>query len=168
MVNTSRNPRSKSTRLPSHPNYFSRRVQLRLLVLVALLMSVLVLLPYAADENNYRWMGFKDADSAADGEIGDDGSERNIADTPLDDGVEPDTRVSPENLTASPFESRPVEVSPENLTEDEPRDALYLAKKDAWNELLAGMSRSQFDLLARVLRSLRHREQIDHSMSSGN
>jgi hypothetical protein len=146
------------------PNYFSRGVQLRLLVLVALLMSVLLLLPQAADPDNYAWMGFeKNADSGSTSHAVDSntGEGESAADAAAEDASEePDTRISPENLAAAPFESRPVEVSPESLTAEEPRDALYLAKKDAWNELLAGMTRSQFDLIARALRSLRYGEAL--------
>ncbi len=44
------------------PNYSSRRLQIRLLLLVFTLMAVLVAMDKARDPSNFAWMGFSDSD----------------------------------------------------------------------------------------------------------
>ncbi|MEQ8790428.1 MAG: hypothetical protein RIC55_29300 [Pirellulaceae bacterium] len=128
--------RKKQLRPP--PNYFARRTQMRLLVLVGLLMGVVVAIPIAADPANYAWMGFKQPAAGEGGEQG-----------------EPDTRLPADGLIADDSPSKSAVVAVANLTADEPRDALYLARKDAWNDLLLSLTRQQRDLLNRGLRHLR-------------
>lgn len=152
------NPSRKSGRsrrpLRPPPNYFARRTQLRLLALVALLMLVIIAIPMAADPDNYAWMGFKNGAGGGESANGEsaNGESANV-----------DTRLPPDGLRprATPPEDSVVAV--ENLTSDEPHEPLYLARKDAWHDLLGELTREQRDLLNRVLRRLRREEPLSAS-----
>ena len=50
----------ESRRLKPPPNYSSRRVQLRLLVLVSMFMLIVVMMDKVRDPQMWMWMGFKD------------------------------------------------------------------------------------------------------------
>jgi hypothetical protein len=140
-----RDAERRNRRLRPPPNYFARSTQIRLLVLVALLMGVIIAIPMAADPANYAWMGFKQSSTQKQGE-----------------DANPDTRLPADRLKSPPASPSRAAAAVENLTADEPRDALYLARKDAWNELLADLSREQRDLLNRGLRHARRGEPLSN------
>jgi len=123
------------------PDYFSRRVQLRLLVAVASLLLVLTLMFEARKAENWQWMWNGARPTLTDSEA---------FDTSLPP-AEPGDPIG--TVYADPDVSPAVVI--QQASTDEQRDALRRLEVDAWTKLLDDLQRTERESLDRLLLAAR-------------
>ncbi len=123
------------------PNYFSRRVQLRLLVAVASLLLVLSLMIEARKADNWQWMWSGSQQAASESEE-------------FDTRLQPVESNDPPGTVYANSSSDAVSILQEALPTKQ-TDALRRLESDAWAKLLAGLDRDDRQALDRVLLSAR-------------
>lgn len=131
----------RSNRRPP-PNYFSRRVQVRLLLLVGCFMLVIILMEEARDPRHYEWMWgdqLPTETSAQEAEPGD--VDTKLADTPPPPNTQPGELIIRNAYDAAT-----------RAEAGERRDApIERAAIDAWGRMLGQLPPEQRDALDRSL-----------------
>jgi len=163
---------SPGKRLRPPPNYFSRRVQLRVMMLVAALLFVVLAMFEVRKPEFWHWMGFPapapEADSTGDGgtapqgagdaDGGDSGASGENASA---GGVVPSHADSLANVDlSSPLR----ELAGPSGSEATP---LERAWRDGWKQALAQLPRDDRDMLCRVLLAARRRVALADDHASG-
>jgi len=146
-------PINESRRPP--PNYRSRWIQLRLLVLVSLFMLVLIAANEARNPKYYRWLGFEVADGAAtsleSGEVANEDVDTRLQNMPKQQGPTGTVTVSKDN---------PKTKEANEHGKDGQIDILQQESIEQWTKLLSEQSHEERKLLFKVLRSSRKRQAL--------
>ncbi len=153
---------SPGKRLRPPPNYFSRRVQLRVMMLVAALLFVVLTMLEVRKPEFWQWMGFPapapDADSTGDGRTAPQGS---------GDADGGESGASGENASAGGvIPSRPDSLANVDLANPlrelagpSGSDATPLERawRDGWRQVTSQLPRNDRDMLCRALLAARRR-----------
>ena len=137
-------PSSAHSKPTPPPNYSSRRVQMRLLLLVFTFMTVLVMMERARDPAIYMWMGFE--------------NEEQVDDTNPQPEQQVDTRLRPQQATQTRNGQLLVAQAPTidfNLSGASEQDLVGKVLLDAWAKHLALLSERDKWVLYRVLKHYR-------------
>lgn len=130
------------------PNYSSRRLQIRLLLLVFTLMAVLVAMDKARDPRNFAWLGFSDSDIKGGTPALEDVDTRLLRAQKSDDESTLGTvTVSPNRLIASA----------QTIANGTDTDLLANEKNSRWVELLTQLERDERRHVYRVLKGAREK-----------
>ncbi|MHB8861234.1 MAG: hypothetical protein ACYC6N_02435 [Pirellulaceae bacterium] len=149
--------RSLLTRRKQPPDYFSRHVQVRVLILVFLLLAVMKLMEEARQPANWRWMW----------QFGSSGSSLDSRAPSTDGGPAGnpwvDTRPTPQPVAEMPIVSSPTEqLASQDLLAGPLESSLHATQLRGWTAALDGLEPSQRDLMREGMWAYRHR----HAMSS--
>jgi hypothetical protein len=140
------------------PNYFSRRVQLRIFTLLAMVMLVLWLMDQARRPENWYWMWGGNPEFAGGPPLTEEelAGSRDI-DTRL--AVEPERPAEP-GVFVSP--AAPSMIGEVELNEDQPEDArLGRTRSDAWSRVVRRLASDDDERLRTLLHAVRQGKRID-------
>jgi hypothetical protein len=134
------------------PNYYSRSVQVRVLMMVFSLLLVIVMMLEARKPENWEWMWA--------------GAKTRVSNTSRDEDI--DTRLPPEpprqddpvgtvyaNQPAAVRSKSTTDLAEELATLDDNEDARQRIRRDAWRGFLKELGRDERHILTRILRNSR-------------
>ena len=148
------------------PNYFSRRVQIRLLVLVSLFMIVLLLMDEARKPKNYRWMFGREAGQEEPVQKREATTENENRDAEIDTALPP-TAVTPADppglIRTGESKAKQTAVPSDSWLdqEDAPRDALWRAKFVGWSRVLDSIESADSFLFFSTLQAGIDKQAVD-------
>ncbi len=148
---------SKSDESPKRPppNYFSRPMQYKLLLLVGLLMTVLVLMYEAGKPENWFWMGFKQAGPGGEPLTKDEIADRDV-DSRLPPSPNPDRSRPPGTIVViNDDDPAPPDEPSEDPAAMEAQDFKHRALVVGWKKLLDDSTPDDKTLLNVVLKAAR-------------
>ena len=152
--NSSARPSLFNARRQPPPDYFSRRVQVRVLILVFLLLAVMKLMDLTRQPANWKWMWqFEKRTSQSDAPA-QPGAPSPTASPSVD------TRPMPQPATEAP--GQPVVTSPTNrltsqdLLRGPVEESLHAALLRGWGEVLQRLEPPQRDLFQQGMWNYRH------------
>lgn len=149
---------SASGRRRPPPNYFSRRVQMKVMFLVFLFMTVLMLMTESADPDNWRWM-WRLGDPAVK-QLG----------PPADTGTPAQDQPAlppPSDPTPNPLVSQAEKpFAPQEMLKGTLDESLRAFQINGWSFVLGRLDRPQRLLLAATLRDVRGNRKLSEGQQS--
>ena len=142
------------------PNYASKRVQFRLLVLVFLIMTVLMLMREARNPRNFQWLQwFQDARVPAD-QPPPARAEAPDCRVPVD--TRPAQRSSVGAASSEPIVTAPAnQIALENLLDKSLDRSLATAQLHGWSSVWESLGQPRRDVMRLGLWNFRHQRPLD-------
>lgn len=153
----------KPSRRPP-PNYFSRRVRIRLFMLVAMFMLIVTLMFEAAKPGNWYWLWGGRPEFAGGPPLTDDEVEGGSRDIDTRLRTAPDVTRAPDVITA-PGEPRwqpdAEDATAQSASEASPDTRLQRSRDDGWSRVLGGLASDDDERLRKMLKAIRDRQPPD-------
>lgn len=142
------------------PNYSSRRIQFRLLVLVFLVMTVLMMMKEARKPETWQWMWRLGHTTAQDAPSSAAGAPVSDSQAALD--TRPERRAAAAEASAEPVVTAPAkEISLQNLLDASLARSLATAQLHGWSSVLDHVGQPRRDRLRLGLWQYRHDQGLD-------